>query len=107
MAPWARTPMSAIAAAHASVTFMPPVSPPEPLPTRPTSIASRSPASASALPLFDAGNGVWATVNTSPLAGTPARLSSKPFSAIGCPATHVPVPLDTSALVVRSRSSQL
>ena len=86
---------------------LPPPTPPPDSGARPTSAASRSAVKASALPLFDAGYSVLPTLKASPLRGTPFSSSSKPFSAIGVPAVQVPTPLDCSALVPRSRSSQL
>ena len=61
---------------------------------------------ASALPLF--GLRLCGLRHAEDVAGrgTPSRRSSKPFSAIGAPAVQVPVPLETSALLMRSRSSQ-
>ena len=70
----------------------------------PTMPASRSAISALALPLSLAGNAVRATLIVSFCFGTPVRRNSKPLSAIGWPATKVPVPLTVgSAAVVSTR----
>ena len=61
-------------------------------------------ANASALPLLAATATVGATPILSPLFGTPARFSSKPFKAIGVPAVQVPVPV---VVVVPSLVDQL
>ena len=60
-------------------------------------------ANASALPLLDATDTVGTTDSLSPLFGTPARFSSKPFRLIGVPAVQVPVPV---VVVVPSLSDQ-
>ena len=65
---------------------------PEP-PAAATMPALASFANASALPLFAVTETVGTTAIWSPLFGMPARLSSKPFSAIGEPAVQVPVPV--------------
>src|SRR5206468_9814517 len=90
--PCTRTPMLAIALAYASVMPMLAVLA-APAPVALTSAAVPSAANASALPLFDVVETVGTTLIVSPLLGTPARLSSKPFRLIGVPAVHVPAPV--------------